>query len=102
MGPNGWAAIHIEAAVVPGEHVFDNRIGDLAFGFEHFEHPVAEELFYIMGLRARCDKKYPIIGKATVCDNGMQMGIEILKLTESLNGDGGTGGALSSGTACFR
>jgi hypothetical protein len=25
---------------------------------------------------------YPITGKATVCDNGMQMGIEILKLTE--------------------
>jgi hypothetical protein len=35
--------------------------------------------------------KYPITGKATVCDNGMQMGIEILKLTESLNSDSGAG-----------
>jgi hypothetical protein len=78
----------------PGEHVFDNRIGDLAFGLEHFEHLIAEELFYIMGFRPGCDMKYPITGKATVCDNGMQMGIEILKLTESLNSDSGAGGGI--------
>jgi len=26
MGPNGRSAIHIEAAVAPGNHVFDDRI----------------------------------------------------------------------------
>jgi len=39
--------------------------------------------------------KYPIIGKATVCDNGVQMGIEILKLTESLDRDGSAGGGIT-------
>ncbi len=57
---------------------------------------MAEELFQIMGFRTRCDMKYPIIGKAAVCDNGMQMGIEILKLTESLDGDGGAGGGITT------
>ena len=61
MGPNGRSPIHIEAAVVPGEHVFDNRVGDLAFSFEHFEHCMAEELYHIMGFCTRRDTKivYP-------------------------------------------
>lgn len=47
MGPNGRSAIHIEAAVAPGEHVFDDSIRDLAFGLEHFKDLIAEEVLQI-------------------------------------------------------
>ena len=75
----------------PGEHVFDDRIGDLAFGLEHFQNLIAEEIFQILWLWTRCHLEYPVIGKTAICDDGMQMGIEILKLTEALNGDGSAG-----------
>jgi hypothetical protein len=81
--------------VVPGEHVFDDSIRDLAFGSEHFKDLIAEEVLQIMGFHTRWDVKYPIIGKATVCDNGVQMGIEVLKLAESLDGDGGSSGGIT-------
>jgi hypothetical protein len=86
----------------PGEHVFDNRISDLAFGFEHFKDLIAEEVFQIMGFHTWCDMKYPIIGKATICDNGVQMGIEILKRTESLDGDGSAGGGITIRNSVFQ
>ena len=86
----------------PGKHVLDNRTGDLAFGLEHVENPIAEKLFQVAGFHIRCDMKYSIIGKAAVCDNGMQMGIEILKLTESLNSDSGAGGGITISDNVFQ
>ena len=75
MGPNGRSAIHIEAAVVPGEHVFDDSIRDLAFSFECFKDLLAEEILQISWFWTLTNLEYAITGKATVCDNGMQMGI---------------------------
>ncbi len=88
MGPNGQSAIHIEAAVAPGDHVFDDRISDLAFGLKHL---IAKEIFQVSWFRARCYLEYAVIGKATVWGDRVQMGVEILKFAESLNGDSGAG-----------
>ena len=65
----------------PGEHVFDDSIRDLAFGFEHFKDLITEEVLQISWFWTLTNLEYAITGKTTVCDNGMQMGIEILKLT---------------------
>jgi len=77
MGPNGRSAVHVEAAVAPGEHAFDNRIG-VASGPEHLERLIAKKVFQMLLLKARPHLEYAAIGKTVVCDNGLQMGVETL------------------------
>ena len=42
MGPDGLPTIHIEAAVTPLHHIFNDRIVDFALSFEHLKNFVAE------------------------------------------------------------
>ena len=102
MGPNGRPAIHVESAVAPGVNILDDRSSNLAFGLQHFQNLMAEKVLQISWLRARSYLEYPIVGKTAICDNGVQMGIEILKLTESLDGDSGTGGGAVIGDGLFQ
>jgi hypothetical protein len=56
--PNGFTTVHVESAVAlseaqalcstsrrPIHHILDDDIRDFAFGFEHFEHFIAEQFF---------------------------------------------------------
>ena len=61
MGIDGWAAVYVETAVMPGEHVFDNGFVDLAFGFEHFKDFITEQVFQIFGVWTFTHLKYSVI-----------------------------------------
>ena len=69
--PDGFAAIHIESAVVPIHHVFNNAIGDFAFSFEHVEHFIAKQLFKPNGIRWGAYHEGGIIVKATISSQHM-------------------------------
>jgi hypothetical protein len=86
----------------PGEHVFDDRIGDLAFSLEHFEHLIAKEVFQVFWFRARRYLEYAVIGKATIRGDRVQMGVEILEFTESLDGYRGAGSGTVIGDRLFQ
>jgi len=42
--PNGFTTIHVEPAVAPIRLVLDHNIIDFAFGFEHFEDFMVEQI----------------------------------------------------------
>jgi hypothetical protein len=69
--PDGFAAIHIESAVVPIHHVFNNAIGDFAFSFEHVEHFIAKQLFKPNGIRRRVYHEGGIVVKAAIGGQNM-------------------------------
>jgi len=91
MGPNGGTAIHIEAAVAPGEHVFDDSIRNLAFGLEHFKDLIAEEFLQISWFWTQTNLEYAITGKTAISGNNVQMRIKVLKIAKCLDGDSGAG-----------
>ena len=49
-GADRGAAINIEPAVIPAQHVFYNRIINLVHGLEHFEDFQTESIFQIFGI----------------------------------------------------
>ena len=101
-GPNGTAAIHIEAAVMPGEHVFNNDLIDLAFGFEHFQDFISNQIFDVLGIRVLSFLKYSIICKTAVCCNNVEVGMKILKITEGLHSNDRSGFGAVVGCGLFQ
>ncbi len=72
-----------------GLHYDDIR--NFAFGFEHFEHFIAEQLFKLNGIRWRAYHEGVIIVKAAIGAENMKMRMKILKIAKRLNGDRSTG-----------
>ncbi len=66
VGPYGRTAIHVKAAVAPGEHVFNDGIADLAFRLEHLEHLIAKQFLQIFGRRAGAFRECAASGKTTI------------------------------------
>ena len=77
--PDGLAAIHVESAVMPIHHVLDDDISDFAFGFEHFEHFMAKQIFKLNGIGRWAYHEGGIVVKAAIGGQNMQVGMKILK-----------------------
>jgi hypothetical protein len=73
--------------VTPIDHIFDHRIGNFTFGFEHFEHVMPEMFFKIGGFGRRADYESTIVVKTTIGGQNMQVRMEILEVAERLYGD---------------
>ena len=50
-------------------------LSDFAFGFEHFEHFTAEQLFKLTGIRRWAYHEGGIVVKAAICGENMQVGM---------------------------
>ena len=70
----------VEPGVVPGEHVFDYGVVDLALFFQHLEDFVLEGLLEVFSVQARNADKGVVRQKAAVGDYGVYMRIEIEKI----------------------
>ena len=66
MGPNGFGAINVKSTVAPIHHVFNHHIIDFVFGFEHFEHFIAKQLFKITRIGRRAYHKGLVVVKTAV------------------------------------
>ena len=63
-------------------HVFNHKVVNAAFGFEHLEGFPTESVFQILGPGPRLHHEPPVSIKASIRCNDVQMGIEILKIPE--------------------
>jgi len=72
----------------PIHHILDDDIRDFAFGFEHFENFIAEQLFKLNGIRWWAYQKGVVVVKAAIGAENMKMRMKILKVTKTLNGYG--------------
>ena len=76
--PYGLAAVHIESAVMPIQHVGDDQICDFTLSFKHFEDFIAKQLFKLTSIRRRAGHEGGIFVKAAIGGQYMQMWIKIL------------------------
>jgi|GEM_PF-6191780 len=88
--PYGFAAINTESAVTPIHHILNDDVIDFSFGFKHFNNFIANQLFKRTGIRRWADPEGGIIVEAAIGGQHMQMGIKIMKISKTLDGDSGT------------
>jgi hypothetical protein len=93
-GPYSGIAIDIKAAVVPGQHVFND--GSVYFTLdlehlEHLEHFISKQRLQIFGHRTRASGECAAAGKTAISGDQVQLGIILQDIAEGVNGDGGPG-----------
>ena len=64
---------------------------DRRFFLYHFEDFIAKQLFKLTGIRRWADPEGGMVVKAAIGGQHMQMGIEILKINKTLDGNGRAG-----------
>jgi hypothetical protein len=69
--PYDFTTVHVESAVAPAHHIFDDELIDCSFRFKHFEHFMAKQIFKLNGIGRWAYHEGGLVVKAAIGGQGM-------------------------------